>query len=178
MNIDPRLSPDKQPSTRMKGIVALLTFIVSYSSLSLLSLDGEKTENFHEFSLVRSLEGVSSDQDEEPGHNKKFSLDGVENHKRAISMITFGESAAESPLLERAILSIRRRGEFDGPIVVITDAAPERYEGLFDHNVFVAESREEDMMDDYWNDARELFCLKCQVSIEICFLSKFLLLTF
>jgi len=68
-------------------------------------------------------------------------------------MISFGESAAESPLVERAILSIRRRGEFDGPIVVITDAAPERYEGLFDHNVFVAESREEDMIDDYWKNA-------------------------
>ncbi len=162
MNMHPRLSSDKQPSKRMKGIFALLTFIVAYSSLSLPNLKSEETANVDEFSLVRSLEGVPSDQDKEPpSSNKIYSLDGVESHKRAIAMISFGKSAAESPLLERAILSIRGRGEFDGPIVVITDAAPERYQGLFDHNVFVAKSKEEDMMDDYWPDAREFVHVGC-----------------
>ena len=60
-------------------------------------------------------------------------------------MISFGESAAESTLLERAILSIRRRGAFDGHVVVITDAPEERYEGVFDDNVIVLSSKEDDL---------------------------------
>ncbi len=36
-----------------------------------------------------------------------------------------------------AVLSIRRRGEFSGPVIVLTDAPLERYTGVFDENVVV-----------------------------------------
>ncbi len=78
--------------------------------------------------------------------NNKF----VKENKRAIALISFGESAAESPLLERAIMSVRRKGKFDGPIMVITDAAFERYEGVFDENVFVVNSKKRDMKENYF----------------------------
>ncbi len=57
--------------------------------------------------------------------------------EHAIFLISFGESAAKSSILERAILAIRRRGEFYGPVAVLTDAPSGRYEGLFDENVSI-----------------------------------------
>lgn len=72
--------------------------------------------------------------------------------KRAIALISFGEAAAKSTLAERAVLSIRRRGEFDGKVVLITDAPKERYDGVFDENVIVMESKDEDMKIGYFYD--------------------------
>ena len=74
-----------------------------------------------------------------------------DDHKRAIAMISFGESAAESTLLERAILSVRRRGAFKGYVFVITDAPAERYEGVFDDNVIVVRSKDDDMKFGYFD---------------------------
>jgi len=74
--------------------------------------------------------------------------------KRAIALISFGEMAAEGTLLERCILSIRRRGEFDGKVVVITDAPKERYDGQFDENVFVLRAKEEDILYNYFDSPR------------------------
>jgi len=62
------------------------------------------------------------------------STDRFEGEKRAIFLISFGEEAAQSTLVERAVMSIRRRGEFIGPVIVLTDA---RYKGVFDENVIV-----------------------------------------
>ncbi|KAL7462403.1 hypothetical protein ACHAXS_002782 [Conticribra weissflogii] len=64
-------------------------------------------------------------------------VDRFEGEKRAILLISFGEEAAQSTLVERAVLSIRRRGEFSGPVIVLTDAPLERYTGIFDENVVV-----------------------------------------
>mmetsp|Transcript_10413 Transcript_10413/g.19364 ORF Transcript_10413/g.19364 Transcript_10413/m.19364 type:complete len:533 (-) Transcript_10413:35-1633(-) len=77
-------------------------------------------------------------------------VDVAHRHHRAIALISFGESAAESPLLERGIMSIRRRGEFDGPIMVITDNDLRRYEGVFDENVFLVNAKSEHMKENYF----------------------------
>ena len=50
----------------------------------------------------------------------------VETH--AIFLISFGEEAAESSLVERCVLSLRRRGNWTGHIVLLTDASYGRYE--------------------------------------------------
>lgn len=47
---------------------------------------------------------------------------------RAIFLIAFGSDAHESTLVERCVLSIRRRGAWDGLVVLLTDAPPGRYE--------------------------------------------------
>jgi len=74
----------------------------------------------------------------------------VKENKRAIALISFGELAL-SPLLEQAIMSIRRKGMFYGPIMVITNAALERYEGLFDENVYLVNSKKRDMKEKYFS---------------------------
>ena len=53
----------------------------------------------------------------------------AESH--AIFLISFGQKAAESTLVERCILSLRRRGQWKGYIVLLTDAAPSRYENVW-----------------------------------------------
>lgn len=55
----------------------------------------------------------------------------------AIFLISFGEEAAESTLVERCILSLRRRGAWDGYVILLTDAPPERYQSEWDDNVIV-----------------------------------------
>eukprot|EP00984_Skeletonema_dohrnii_P013565 scaffold5612_cov108-Skeletonema_dohrnii-CCMP3373.AAC.3 len=55
----------------------------------------------------------------------------VSNHyaeTHAIFLISFGEQAADSTLVERCVLSLRRRGQWTGYIVLLTDAPPSRYE--------------------------------------------------
>ena len=62
---------------------------------------------------------------------------------RAIFLISFGEEAAASTLVERCILSIRRRGQYNGYIIVLTDAPDDRYRHVWDENVIVMHPKEE-----------------------------------
>ncbi|KAL3788678.1 hypothetical protein HJC23_001877 [Cyclotella cryptica] len=57
--------------------------------------------------------------------------------KHAIFLISFGEEAASSTLVERCILSLRRRGQYLGYVVVLTDAPLPRYLHVWDENVIV-----------------------------------------
>jgi hypothetical protein len=50
--------------------------------------------------------------------------------KRAIFLLSMGQDAAESTIVERSLLSIRRRGAFVGPVIVLTDAPAARYHAL------------------------------------------------
>jgi hypothetical protein len=54
---------------------------------------------------------------------------GVESH-RAIFLLSMGQEAADSTIVERSLLSIRRRGVFMGPVIVLTDAPVARYHTL------------------------------------------------
>ena len=55
----------------------------------------------------------------------------------AIFLISFGDEAARSTLAERCILSLRRRGAWDGYVILLTDAPPERYQNEWDDKVIV-----------------------------------------
>jgi hypothetical protein len=57
------------------------------------------------------------------GHKKVY----AESH--AIFLISFGQE--ESTLAERCILSLRRRGQWEGYIVLLTDATSSRYENVW-----------------------------------------------
>ncbi len=57
------------------------------------------------------------------------------SNKRAIALISMGPGALESTLVERCIISIRKRGQFLGPIFVLTDAPIQRYKSLTSQDV-------------------------------------------
>ena len=61
---------------------------------------------------------------------KATSSEPGEMNKRAIVLLSMGEDAAKSALVERIHVSIRKRGQFLGPVILITDTSPERYENL------------------------------------------------
>jgi hypothetical protein len=67
---------------------------------------------------------------------------------RAIALLSMGPSAAESTLVERCIISIRQRGQFFDPILLLTDSPIERYDSLAreDANLVVMQPRRSD-----WN---------------------------
>lgn len=52
------------------------------------------------------------------------------NHTRAIALLSMGPAAVEATLAERFLVSVRNRGQFDGPILFLTDAPWSRYEYL------------------------------------------------
>jgi hypothetical protein len=54
------------------------------------------------------------------------------DHSRAIFLISMGRQAAESKIVERFLMSTRRRGSWNGYIVLLTDAPDERYQYLED----------------------------------------------
>ena len=66
----------------------------------------------------------------ESGH--KQDVDEDEYNNVAIFMISMGQSAAKFRIVERVWLSLRRKGDFFGPMVVLTDAPPDRYLGILD----------------------------------------------
>jgi hypothetical protein len=76
------------------------------------------------------------------------------NAKRAIFLLSMGQEAAESTIVERCLLSIRRRGAYLGPVIVLTDAPLERYESLtsVDPNLVVLHPRSEDWRWDLRDD--------------------------
>ncbi len=116
---------------RKKNLIVLVLFCVVYALVSAI-IDSPQRSTTSRF--LRSEENDAA------------------KSKRAIAMISFGESAAKSTLVERAVLSIRRRGKFDGQVVLITDAPEERYNGVFDENVIVMQSKDEDMMFGYFQN--------------------------
>lgn len=58
----------------------------------------------------------------------KFPISTKVSSERAIALLSMGPAAAKSTLLERCIISIRKRGQFLGTIFVLTDAPLQRYE--------------------------------------------------
>jgi hypothetical protein len=60
-------------------------------------------------------------------------------HLRAIALLSMGPSAAESTLVERCIISIRKLGQFFDPVILLTYSPLERYDSLTsqDFNVVV-----------------------------------------
>ena len=75
-------------------------------------------------------------------------------YKRAIFLLSMGQDAAKSVLVERILLSIRKRGLFLGPVVVLTDAPVDRYKWLtsVDPNFMVLHPRPEDWRLDLLQD--------------------------
>jgi hypothetical protein len=49
------------------------------------------------------------------------------SHERAIFFISMGQAAASGKIVERCLLSIRRRGAWNGYVVLLTDAPHDRY---------------------------------------------------
>lgn len=66
-----------------------------------------------------------------------------------VFLIAFGEAATSSTYVERSIMSLRRRGEFQGRVLVLTDAPDERYHGFFDEKVIIMHPKEEHMKTDF-----------------------------
>lgn len=102
--------------------------------------------------------GTKNDASVGPVNDPQSHLSDAEDQtQRAIMLISFGKSAAEGTLLERCILSIRRRGHFQDAIVVITDAPEDRYKGEFDENVFVVKANEDDILYDHFKAAGQKY---------------------
>lgn len=167
-------------SRHLKAVIALSTFFVGYVTISptwfytdeydahdasFYARELRNKQRKHHNGLKRHhKKRVKRKKQITHNDHKKF-FEGVSvddnlsakaefESNNAIALISFGESAAESTLLERCILSIRRRGQFDGYVVVITDAPEERYDGVFDENVIVLKANEDDILYDYFQ-ARE-----------------------
>ncbi len=168
-------------SCQLKAVIALSTFLIAYVTLSPSLVFGTAENDVDASLYARELRNKHKkhrqnnnkthhkkrrkhkDQTTQKEHKKIFGGLSVDHNllakaefesKNAIALISFGERAAESTLLERCVLSIRRRGQFDGHVVVITDAPEERYDGVFDDNVLVLKANEDDILYDYFQ-ARE-----------------------
>lgn len=161
---------------RHRGVAAALVFVIAYATLSWDPVGDnnyvhllEDHQDFTSSNVVKSqrflreqestkknkevekVEGDSSlDDPDSEGENSADDLE--QNHQRAIALISFGESAANSTLVERAVLSIRRRGAFNGPVMVLTDSPEKRYEGVFDKHVKVVNSKDDDLKFGYFEN--------------------------
>mmetsp|Transcript_18988 Transcript_18988/g.40042 ORF Transcript_18988/g.40042 Transcript_18988/m.40042 type:complete len:817 (-) Transcript_18988:112-2562(-) len=94
-------------------------------------------------SFASGEEGLNSDDAMSVDDSKNELMSPEFDKTHAIFLISFGKQAAESTLVERCILSLHRRGAYDGYIVVLTDAPPERYQNEWDVNVIVMHPLEE-----------------------------------
>jgi hypothetical protein len=76
------------------------------------------------------------------------------NAKRVIFLLSMGQEASESTIVERCLLSIRRPAAFLGPVIVLTDAPLSRYASLtsVDPNLIVSQPRLEDWRLDLTDD--------------------------
>ncbi|KAL7479565.1 hypothetical protein ACHAW6_005288 [Cyclotella cf. meneghiniana] len=81
----------------------------------------------------------------------------------AVFLISFGEEAATSTLVERCILSLRRRGQYFGYVVVLTDAPLQRYLHVWDENVIVMHPQMKHLMDE---DGTPMYYSKDNMSLK------------
>jgi len=74
-----------------------------------------------------------------------------DNVRRAMFLISMGEKAAKTKTVERFVYSARKIGKYDGWIVVLTDASPERYEEMksWTKNIVIMAPKKEDVMTHY-----------------------------
>ncbi|KAL7438769.1 hypothetical protein ACHAXH_006250 [Discostella pseudostelligera] len=100
----------------------------SDGSVGAAAADIEDRQEIGDLSGKLSKEERASENAEDQSLNR---LDGT----HAIFLISF--EAAESTLVERCILSLRRRGAWNGYVILLTDAPPERYQNEWDDNVIV-----------------------------------------
>jgi hypothetical protein len=77
------------------------------------------------------------------------------NAQRAIFLLSMGQEAAQSTIVERCLLSIRRRGVYLGPVIVLTDAPASRYRPLtsVDPNLIVLRPLAQDWR---WNLTQDM----------------------
>lgn len=145
-------------SVRTKNVIAILIFALVWASLSFspgditlrVADDGASiSANVSPRRLLRELGEVKQGQ--------LIAGTDTDEQERAIFLISFGNDAAASTMVERCILSIRRRGDFHGPVVLLTDAPLERYQGIFDDDVFVLNPKDEDYITDYFTHGE---CMK------------------
>mmetsp|Transcript_7210 Transcript_7210/g.14829 ORF Transcript_7210/g.14829 Transcript_7210/m.14829 type:complete len:161 (-) Transcript_7210:10-492(-) len=139
-------------SLPLKILITLSVFVMADVLISKYLIVDEKVElkedkdtgaKSNRFSN-RDLLAVDDEDNELTNTTAKIDFES----KHAIALISFGKEASESTLLERCILSIRRRGDFDGHVVVITDAPESRYVGEFDEKVIVLQADEDDILYD------------------------------
>mmetsp|Transcript_5096 Transcript_5096/g.9347 ORF Transcript_5096/g.9347 Transcript_5096/m.9347 type:complete len:373 (+) Transcript_5096:53-1171(+) len=139
-------------SLPLKILITLSVFVMADVLISKYLIVDEKVElkedkdtgaKSNRFSN-RDLLAVDDEDNEITNTTAKIDFES----KHAIALISFGKEASESTLLERCILSIRRRGDFDGHVVVITDAPESRYVGEFDEKVIVLQADEDDILYD------------------------------
>lgn len=74
----------------------------------------------------------------------------LEDSDHMVFLISMGEDAYRSSIVERSLLSIRKKGKFLGPVLLLTDAPVARYQFLLgrDPNLIVQHPRTEDWV---WN---------------------------
>jgi len=130
---------DSQRSRRSMHSIIKLMLVAALSQLVLSLLlvgnhlaEVNRSSDINEISMKADIYNTSQVQ--------------VSNHygTHAIFLISFGEQAADSTLVERCVLSLRRRGQWTGYIVLLTDASPSRYEDWDEeNNVIVMHPREE-----------------------------------
>jgi hypothetical protein len=66
-----------------------------------------------------------------PVHNTSSSVGNTTtSNTRAIFLLSMGKDAAQSTIVERCLLSMRRRGKFIGLVILLTDAPTARYQTL------------------------------------------------
>jgi hypothetical protein len=71
--------------------------------------------------------GFPSDPYEIPPNEVGTTVAVATPHERAIFFISMGQGAASGKIVERCLLSIRRRGAWNGYVVLLTDAPADRY---------------------------------------------------
>jgi hypothetical protein len=106
----------------------------------------ENTRDVSESSNVlneKNTEGIRTEGSARDIHLEEHRRQFDDTH--AIFLISFGDEAAKSTLVERCVLSLRRRGAWNGYVILLTDAPPERYENVWDKNVIVMHPHEEHM---------------------------------
>ena len=144
-----------QLSKRVRGGIAILIFVIVYASLSLSPDEaiGKIEQELTISSLRRPsrfLSGLELEEAEAANIDQEkrasnLGIDTLDSPRHAIMLMSFGEAAAKSTLLERCVTSIRRRGAFQGKVVVLTDAPSEQNQDKFDKNVIILNTKEEDM---------------------------------
>ncbi len=162
---------------RNRSLAAALVFVVAYATLSWDPFGDNNSVHIFEnggelasASMIQSkrflrqqdatnekeVENDKEDRSNDDSDSKEEKSADIlqQNHHRAIALISFGESAANSTLVERAVLSIRRRGAFNGPVMVLTDAPEKRYDGVFDEHVIVVNSKDGDLKFGYFENGK------------------------
>jgi hypothetical protein len=114
-----------------KALFLVAVMVLVYRFVIPLRSNPSLSQQHQQYVRAKELIDPSTIEWSYPVHNTSSSVgNSTTSNTRAMFLLSMGKDAAQSTIVERCLISMRRRGNFMGLVILLTDAPTARYQTL------------------------------------------------